>query len=108
MEEIIAGGVNIVCPLLPPPQGDVEDLARVKGLYGQRIALKGNVDPIEVLLKGTPADVERAVRRCIRAAAPGGGYILGTADSTVIGTPFENIHAFVEAGRKYGRYPLSP
>lgn len=107
MEEIIAGGVNIVCPLLPPPQGDVDDLARVKELYGQRIALKGNVDPIEVLLKGTPADVERVVRRCIQAAAPGGGYILGTADSTVIGTPFENIHAFVEAGRKYGQYPLS-
>jgi hypothetical protein len=105
MEEIIAGGVNIVCPLLPPPQGDVDDLAQVKQLYGHRIALKGNVDPVETLLKGTPADVEREVQRCIAAAASGGGYILGTADSTVIGTPFANIHAFVEAGRKYGRYP---
>jgi uroporphyrinogen-III decarboxylase len=57
-----------------------------------------------VLLKGSPADVERAVLLCIEAAAEGGGYILGTADSTVVGTPFENIHAFVEAGRKYGRY----
>ena len=102
IEEIIAAGVNIVCPLLPPPQGDVADLAALKRHYGDRIALKGNVDPIEVLLKGTTGDVEDAVRHCIEAAGPR-GYILGTADSTLIGTPFENIHAFVEAGRKYGR-----
>jgi len=102
IEELIAGGVNIVCPLLPPPQGDVADLALAKRLYGNRIALKGNVDPIAVLLKGTPRAIAEEVRRCIEAAAPGGGYILGTADSTVVGTPFENIHAFVEAGRRYG------
>jgi hypothetical protein len=106
MEDLIRAGVNTVCPLLPPPQGDVDDLGRAKRLYGQRIALKGNVDPMRVLLHGAPADVEREVKRCIESAAAGGGYILGTADSTVMGTPFENIHAFVEAGRKYGRYPL--
>lgn len=106
IEDIIDAGVNIVCPLFSPPQGDVEDLGRVKREYGKRIALKGNVDPVEVLLKGTPGDVEREVKNCIMAAAHGGGFILGTADSTVAGTPFENIHAFVEAGRKYGKYPL--
>lgn len=106
IEDLIEAGVSIVCPLLPPPQGDIEDLAELKRLCAGRIALKGNVDPVEVLLKGTPEDVERAVRHCIEAAAEGGGYVLGTADSTVVGTPFENIHAFVEAGKKYGRYPL--
>ena len=102
LEEIIAAGVSLVCPLLPPPQGDVADLAAVKRHFGNRIALKGNVDPFAVLLHGSPADVERAVQRCIGDAAVGGGYILGTADSTLVGTPLENIHAFVEAGRKYG------
>jgi len=52
-----------------------------------------------VLLKGTPRAVAEDVRRCLAAAASGGGYILGTADSTVVGTPFENIRAFVAAGR---------
>lgn len=107
MEDLIEAGVDIICPLLPPPQGDVDDLALVKRTYGGRIALKGNVDPVRVLLEGTPADVEEAVKHCLQAAAFGGGYILGTADSTVIGTPFDNIHAFVEAGRKYGKYPLA-
>ncbi|MFH1969854.1 MAG: uroporphyrinogen decarboxylase family protein [Verrucomicrobiota bacterium] len=104
MDDLIAAGVSLVCPLLPPPQGDVHDLASVKQRFGHRLALKGNVDPFAVLLHGTAADVERAVERCIRDAAAGGGFILGTADSTIVGTPFENIHAFVEAGKKYGRY----
>jgi uroporphyrinogen decarboxylase len=102
MDDLIDAGVSLVCPLLPPPQGDVSDLASVKQRFGDRIALKGNVDPLTVLLHGTPADVERAVERCIGDSAAGGGFILGTADSTLVGTPFENIHAFVAAGRKYG------
>ena len=106
MEDLIEAGVSIVCPLLAPPQGDVTDLAAVKKRFGTRIALKGHVDPIEVLLRRTPREVEAEVVRCIRAAAPGGGFVLGTADSTVLDTPFENIHAFVEAGRRHGAYPL--
>jgi uroporphyrinogen decarboxylase len=104
MEDLIEAGVSIVCPLLPPPQGDVADLAEVKRRYGGRIALKGNVDPF-LLLHGTPEEVEQAVRQTLQAAAPGGGFILGTADSTLAGTPFENIRAFVAAGKRYGAYP---
>ena len=107
MDDLIEAGVDIVCPLLGPPQGEGTDLAVVKQRFGGRIALKGNVDPIEVLLRQTPREIEAAVARCIRAAGPGGGYILGTADSTVLDTPFENIHAFVEAGRRHGAYPLA-
>ena len=107
MEDLIEAGVDIVCPLLAPPQGDVTDLAALKHRFGARIALKGHVDPIAVLLRQTPREVEAEVVRCIRAAGPGGGYVLGTADSTVLGTPFENIHAFVEAGRRHGTYPLA-
>jgi uroporphyrinogen decarboxylase len=107
LEDLIEAGVDIVCPLLAPPQGDVADLADVKRRFRSRIALKGHVDPIEVLLRQTPREVEAEVVCCIRAVGPGGGYILGTADSTVLGTPFEHIHAFVEAGRRYGAYPLA-
>jgi hypothetical protein len=104
MEDLISAGVSLVCPLLASPQGDVDDLLAFKQRFGGRIALKGNVDPFSILLHGAPADVEKAVVACLHAAAPNGGYILGTADSTLISTPFENIRAFVEAGRKYGKY----
>ena len=104
---MIEAGVNMVCPLLAPPQGDVTDLAELKVRFGKRIALKGNVDPIAILLCKTPCEIEADALRCIRAAGPGGGFVLGTADSTVLDTPFENIHAFVEAGRRHGTYPLA-
>jgi len=107
LEDLIEAGVDIVCPLLAPPQGDISDLAELKRRFGSRIALKGHVDPIAVLLRQSPREVEAEVIRCINAAAPGGGYILGTADSTVLDTPFENLHAFVEAGRRHGFYPLA-
>jgi hypothetical protein len=32
----------------------------------------------------------------------GAGISWATADSTVVGTPLEDIHAFVETGRRYG------
>ncbi len=105
IEDLIGAGVSIVCPLLPPPQGDVADLADLKRRCGGRIALKGNVDPFGALLRGTPDQVEAEVKACIAAGAPGGGFILGTADSVVAGTPFANLRAFVAAGRRCGAYP---
>jgi hypothetical protein len=103
-EDLIAAGVTMVCPLLAPPQGDVSDLAAFKMQFGARIGMKGNIDPFGVLRNGTPEQVEQEVRACVAAGAPGGGFILGTQDSTLPGTPFENIHALVRAGRQYGCY----
>jgi len=104
LDDLIAAGVGLVCPLLPPPQGDVADLSDLKRRCAGRLALKGNLDPMGALRYGTPAEVEAEVRRCLQAAAPGGGFILGTADSTVADTPVENLRAFVAAGRRFGQY----
>jgi uroporphyrinogen decarboxylase len=97
-------GADLVDPLERPPSGDITDLGIVKLLHGRDIALRGNIHTHEVLLRGTPRDVEAQVRECIDAAAGGGGYILATGDGAILGTPFENIEAMVEAGRNYGRY----
>jgi len=96
-------GVDGFDALESPPTGDV-DLAEVKREFGQRISLRGNVNSITVMLHGTPADVERDVARCMDAAKPGGGYILGVGDQTPYDTPEDNLHAFVDAGRRLGAY----
>ncbi len=85
------------------PTGNV-DLAEVKKTFGGRISLRGNVNSIHVMLNGTPDDVENAVKGCMDAAKDGGGYILAVGDQTPRDTPEENIHAFVDAGLKYGKY----
>jgi uroporphyrinogen decarboxylase len=102
--DLADAGVSLVDPLERPPAGDIADLGDIKKRYGGRIALRGNVHAHEVLLRGTRADVERQVRECIDAAAPGGGYILATGDGAILGTPFDNLHAMVEAAHRYGRY----
>jgi len=100
LPDIADSGVTILCPLERPPGGDV-DLAEVKRLYGKELCLKGNVET-DLLLNGTPDQVRAQVAECIEAAAAGGGFILGTGDQVARDTPFEDIFAFVEAGREFG------
>jgi len=77
----------------------VVDLARARVIVGDRAALAGNLDTVEVLLRGTPSEVHRAARNCIQAAGPGGRFLLGSACLVPRKTPLENLRAMVEAAR---------
>lgn len=83
------------------------DLAEIKRIYGKQICLFGNVDNKDLLVNGTPEAVASQVRECIRIAGKGGGYCLGSDHSVHDDIPNKNVFALVEAGRRYGRYPLS-
>ena len=96
-------GVDGFDALESPPTGDV-DLVEVKKVFGKKISLRGNVNSITVMLRGTPLDVERDIVRCMESAKEGGGYILGVGDQTPFDTPEENLFMFVEAGKKHGCY----
>ncbi len=81
-----------------------DDLAAIKKQYGRNLILVGNLDNIAM----THWDIdtaEREVKRCIEAAAEGGGYILcdhhGDIPSSV---PEEVIHAISTARDKWGVY----
>jgi hypothetical protein len=95
--------LTVIDPLEAPPMGDC-DLAEMKRLYGEKIILKGNLRTTGVMLRGSPDDVRAAARRCIDAAAEGGGFILSTGDQLGRDTPDENLRAMVETARTYGRY----
>jgi uroporphyrinogen decarboxylase len=95
--------LNCINPLEVAPMGDC-DLAEIKRAFGHRISLMGNLHTTEVMLFGTPTDVERAARQAIDAAAAGGGFILSTGDQCGRDTPEENIFKLVETAKTYGRY----
>jgi len=95
--------LDCINPLEVPPMGDC-DLAEIKAKYGSRLALMGNIHTTEVMLKGTPQDVERACKKALEDAMEGGGFILSTGDQCGRDTPFENIFAMVRTAREYGRY----
>jgi hypothetical protein len=83
-------GTRGIDTLDPPPLGTV-DLADAKARLGGRVFIKGNIDPVNTILRGTPEDCYRDARARIAIAAPGGGYILSTACSVPPRAAPENI-----------------
>jgi uroporphyrinogen decarboxylase len=95
--------LDCVNPLEEPPMGDVY-LRDVKQRYGQRLSLMGNLNTTDVMLRGSPGDVEKAARKAIDDAGRDGGFILSTGDQCGRDTPDRNIFALVETAKAWGRY----
>jgi uroporphyrinogen decarboxylase len=88
---------------------NIVDLEQVKNTAGQKLPILGNVSPIDYFIQGTTEMMEEAVKVCLRKAwdSPN-GYILASGCDLSGNVPLENIETFMNAARKYGRYPLDP
>jgi len=102
LDALIDLGIDGINPIEP----QVMDIKDVKKRYGNRIYLQGNVDCTWVLPYGTEEEVRRDVRRCIKAAANGGGFVLSESNSMHPNVKFDNILCYVDEARKYGKYPI--
>jgi uroporphyrinogen decarboxylase len=100
LPDLVACGFDALHPFEPP----MNDIVAVKRQWGQRIAVAGGIDLKETLCKGTPADVEAAVRARVASLAPGGGWLLGSSNSIPDFVPLENYRALLSASLEYGRY----
>jgi uroporphyrinogen decarboxylase len=83
------------------------DLAEAKARVGSRVCLMGNLNPVTILLQGTPADVERAAQSAIDQAGAGGGFILGSGCEVPPAAPEANLRAMIAVARSRS-YPLKP
>jgi uroporphyrinogen-III decarboxylase len=90
LELMAESGADGLDTLDPPPLGNV-DLADAKRRIGELLFLKGNMDPVHVILRGTPLQVREEALRCLRSGTHGGGYILSSACSIPPHAPPENI-----------------
>jgi uroporphyrinogen decarboxylase len=81
------------------------NLTEVKQMMGDKICIKGNLDPVRVLLNGTPETIHAAVRQAIHDAGANGAFILSPGCEVPRDTPPENLEALVEAAKTYGNYP---
>ena len=72
------------------------------------LAIQGNIPPVDVIRLGTPQDVLRSGRECIRKAwdSPN-GFTLTSGCQTPMDTPAENLQALMDAARIFGRYPIN-
>lgn len=103
LEMMTEAGISGIECLDPPPLGNVS-LTEAKNRVGGRVFIKGNIDPIRILLQGTKEQVHEDVRDNIAAGKPGGGYILSTACSIAPHTLPENIRALAEVAEETGSY----
>ena len=87
---------------------NVEDIEEAKQILGSHMSIQGNVPPVEVMCFGTPYDVLRSAKECIRKGfdAPN-GYVLTSGCQMPVGTPRENMQALMDAVRIFGRYPIN-
>ncbi|MEJ2557981.1 MAG: uroporphyrinogen decarboxylase family protein [Anaerolineae bacterium] len=79
------------------------DIAQVKAEMGHRVALMGNVPPLDVAVREPPEVVTRWAKACLDKAAPGGGMILSVGGGVSPGTPPESLHAMLEAARAWSK-----
>jgi hypothetical protein len=87
--------------LTPAPYGDTV-LEEAVAAFGTATTLLGGIDQLDLLRKGSPADIEREVAKVLRTVKGRCHFILGTTDYFNENTPADRIRAFAEAGRKHG------
>jgi uroporphyrinogen decarboxylase len=78
-----------------------DDLADVRRILGGRIAFAGNMNPVAVMLKETPAGVAASCRQAIAAAGATEGYILMPGCDIPPSTPIENVKAMVDTAHEF-------
>jgi uroporphyrinogen-III decarboxylase len=71
LDDIVAMGADAIDPIEPPPQGDV-DLAYVRGKYGDRLVLFGNIEVSDIELM-EPVEFRRLVERTLADGTRGRG-----------------------------------
>ncbi|NUP99883.1 MAG: hypothetical protein HUU35_08515 [Armatimonadetes bacterium] len=98
LELMAATGIDGIDTMDPPPLGNT-DLADAKARVGGELFLKGNLDSVNILLNGQPAQVTAAAERAVAAAGPG-GYILSSACSVAPAVPAENVLAMGEVATR--------
>lgn len=98
VEHWIDAGIDCLDPIDP---GAGLTMAGMKCQYGDRIALKGNIDCVHTLCTGTPDDVRDEVRRCIADGGPG-GLIVSSSNTVHRGVKPDNYRALLDALRTHG------
>jgi len=84
--------------------GPEADIAEALAITQGKVALSGNVDPVNVLQNGSPDDVAAETERVMAICKPGGGYVFNSGEMVPRDTPEANMRAMAETVRRLGTY----
>jgi uroporphyrinogen decarboxylase len=96
--------IEIRVTVLNPVQPECMDPAALKREYGDRLAFWGTVGTQSTMPHGSPKEVREVVRERIETVGKGGGLLISPTHTLEPDVPWENLIAFVEAIKEYGRY----
>ena len=97
LDQFVEAGIDVWQALQP-----VNNIGQVKDLYGRRLTLWGGVDA-DLFNTGTPDDIRREAQSAIERCALGGGFILASSHSIMVGAKYRNFMAMVEAAHNSAR-----
>ena len=80
-----------------------QDIAEVKRLVGDKVALIGNVN-CAALQTGTDEEVRESVLYALQNGMPGYGYVFSTSNCVYTGMPLKRYDFMLDLWRKYGNY----
>jgi hypothetical protein len=100
LDLMLETGTNGIDTLDPPPLGTIE-LPEAAAVLRGKAFIKGNLDPVNTLLKGDEEEVRAAAMKRLDVARDQGGFILSTACSVSPRTPPRNIELLAELADKY-------
>jgi len=95
-----SGTSGLEC-LDPPPLGNVA-LDEAFEVLGGKAFIKGNVDSVNILLRGTEEEIVSDARRRLQIGKTQSGFILSTACSIAPAVPAENILLLKKAVERWG------
>jgi uroporphyrinogen-III decarboxylase len=77
------------------------DIGRACDILGPEITVWGNLDPVGLLARRGPQEVERATRDLIESCTLAGHrrFVISSGCTLAMETPAENLHALITAVR---------
>ena len=82
--------------------GPAADIADVRKDLTGKCCFTGNLDPIEVLMRGTPEKVAAEAERIVKIGYSDGGYMFNTGEMNPRDIPEENMRAMVQTAKRVG------
>jgi uroporphyrinogen decarboxylase len=103
LPELIDSGIDCLDPI--DPLGNM-NMAHMKKTYGDKIALKGNVDCVSTLVDKSVDEVRIETAQCLLDGSIGGGHIISSSNSIHSGISPVNYQVFLDTVKELGVYPI--
>ena len=100
LDSLVAAGPHALHSIDPMAGVDIRE---VKRLYGDRVALCGNVH-CAALQTGTDEEVRESAEYCLKYGGEGGGYIFATSNVPFKGMPPERYAMILDIWKEHRKY----